>query len=197
MADNMKMKIWESELLDDSFSKDPKGWLAKRMKAGNMPWLLAHADDGVIWGKLQDDGTLKLSGEVFDDPAIAVKLQAKTLHQVRIFGEEGEVFIWRTAYGFQGRRIIDRETPQPDMMLDEEHLLWGTPNLSELKDGFCIFVEGQQGLRHALPVEDKEPLKDKRAKLRVRHYLDYDDEDQAYISMSRLVELEVTHAPQA
>ncbi|MEK7729070.1 MAG: CRISPR-associated protein Csx19, partial [candidate division KSB1 bacterium] len=87
--------------------------------------------------------------------------------------------------------------PVQDTLPDEWHSLWGEPDFRECKDGFCLFVEGQQGLCHALPVEQNPPQANKRAKLCVRHYVAHDDEGQAYIAMSRLVNLQIIYAVQA
>jgi CRISPR-associated protein (TIGR03984 family) len=175
-----------------ALGEDPRGWLANRMHQ-DMPWLLAHADDGVIWGKLQEDGTLLLSSDVFDDPieypSVAVLLRAVTLQQVRAFGPAGELLIWRTDDGFAGRLLNDDQI-ELEALPDEEHLLWhlGNPVRVDQRTGFALLQEGQQGQRHAPPVI---PQGRRRPALTVRHYVDYDDEDQAYIALSRLLGLEV------
>ncbi|GAB4533433.1 MAG: CRISPR-associated protein Csx19 [Anaerolineae bacterium] len=169
-----------------------RAWLARQMSE-QMPWLLAHADDGVIWGKRQPDGRLVLSSDVFDDPArypsVAVKLQAKTLQEARIFGTAGEVRLWRTAEGFEARRLTD-EGVGLEALSDEEHLLWhqGNPVAVRQEEGFALLQEGAQGQRHAPPVI---PQGGQRPKLVMRHYVDYDPEGQAYIALSRLVGVEV------
>lgn len=192
MANLTDDKRWQEELVDESFSIDSRTWLAQKM-TDEMPWLLAHADDGVIWGKRQSDRSLKLSSDVFNDekkyPSIAVSLSVKTLQQARIFGPAGEILIWRSEKGFAGRRIFEGSAPPQDTLPDEWHLLWGEPDLREYRDNFCLFVEGQQGLRHVLPIDQNPPQANQRARLCVRHYLAYDDEDQVYIEMSRLVNL--------
>lgn len=190
-------KGWQEEPVDESFSNNPRTWLAQKMTQ-DMPLLLAHADDGVIWGKRQSDGSLKLSSDVFSDkkiyPSIAVPLSAQTLQQARIFGPAGEILIWRTEQGFAGRRILEDNASTHEALPDEWHILWGEPDFRESRDGgFCLFVEGQQGLQHALPVEQN-PLKaEQRARLCVRHYLDYDNEGQFFVFMSRLVNLQVVY----
>jgi CRISPR-associated protein (TIGR03984 family) len=176
----------------EEFSQDPRTWLAKRMNEG-MPWLLAHADDGVIWGELQNDGTLLLSSDIFNDPAeypsVAVPLRAITLQQARIFGPAGEILIWRINEGFAGRTIEDGKITLEALPV-EKHLLWhqGNPVKVDPQSGFALLQEGQQGQRHAPPVI---PDGKRRPALKVRHYVDYDDEGQAYIALSRLVALEV------
>ena len=178
-----------------AFSADPRAWLAEYMSE-EMPWLLAHADDGVIWGKRQADGELVLSSDVFDDPveypSIAVPLRAITLQQARVFGPAGELLIWRTDESFAGRLISDGQIGLEELP-DERHLLWhqGNPVKIDQQAGFALLREGQQGQRHAPPVI---PQGKRRPALRVRHYVDYDKEGQAYIALSRLVNLEVGDA---
>ncbi|HOD04504.1 MAG TPA: CRISPR-associated protein Csx19 [Anaerolineaceae bacterium] len=170
-----------------SFADDPRTWLAQQMTE-DMPWLLAHAYDGVIWGKRQRDGTLLLSGDVFPNADIAVALRVETLQQARVFGEAGELLVWRTEAGFVGR-LIEDSTIGLEKLPDESHLLWhqGSPVKVDSTAGFALLQEGAQGQRHAPPVI---PSGRRRPALKVRHYVDYDDEGQAFIALSRLVGLE-------
>lgn len=167
-----------------------RAWLAGQMSA-QMPWLLAHADDGVIWGKRQPDGKLVLSSDVFRDPkqypSVAVKLRAETLQEARIFGPAGEVRLWRTAEGFEARLLTDNGVGL-EALPDEGHLLWHQGRIVKVSQdsGFALLQEGARGQRHAPPVV---PQGGRRPKLIVRHYVDYDSEGQAYIALSRLVEL--------
>jgi CRISPR-associated protein (TIGR03984 family) len=182
---------WREIAADDTFVTDPRQWLASYARE-DMPWLLAHADDGVIWGQREGDGTLSLSSDAFADPnrhpAIAVPLRAQTLQQVRVFGPGGELLVWRTQNGFAARLIEDGPQPPPDALPDEGYLLWSLGGIVETREGFTLLQEGQQGLRHALPITP--PIRSRPA-LVVRHYLDYDDEGQAYVCLSRLVDLKV------
>jgi len=168
-----------------------RAWLAGQMNA-QRPWLLAHADDGVIWGKRQPDGKLALSSDVFHDPKqypeVAVKLRAETLQEARVFGPGGEVRLWRTDKGFAARLLTD-EGLGLKALPDEKHLLWyqGTPVAVHSDAGFALLQEGARGQRHAPPLI---PQGGQRPKLVVRHYVDYDTEGQAYIALSRLVNLE-------
>ena len=171
-----------------------RAWLSGRMNA-QMPWLLAHADDGVIWGKRQPDGKLVLSSDVFEDPAeypsVAVKLRAETLQEVRVFGPAGEMRLWRTAKGFAARLLTD-DGVGLEALPDEKHLLWhqGRPVEVSQDTGFALLQEGARGQRHAPPVI---PQGKQRPKLVVKHYVDYDPEGQAYIALSRLVGVEARY----
>ncbi len=176
--------------VDASFAADPRRWLAAQASDG-VPWLLAHADDGVIWGCWEPDGKLVLSGDVFHDPtrypAIAIPLRAETLQQARLFGPAGELLVWRTANGFAARLIEDGPRPPANALPDQINLLWGRDvRNAEARDGFVLLEEGQQGLRHAPPLT---PPLQRRPALVVRHYVEYDDQGQAYICLSRLVDL--------
>lgn len=186
----MMDQVWKEVRVDDTFLDNPRQWLAAHARE-DMPWLLAHADDGVIWGQREGDGTLKLSSDVFSDPqefpAVAVPLRAETLQQARVFGPAGELLLWRTDSGFAARVIEDGPEHPSDALPDEEHLLWRLGEKVEAGDGFTLLQEGQQGLQHAPPVEGL-PV-GARPTLVVRHYLNYDDEGQAYVAMSRLVSL--------
>jgi CRISPR-associated protein (TIGR03984 family) len=186
----MNNQIWEPVVMDQSFEDAPQAWLAERTSA-DMPWLLVHADDGVIWGKRQANGSLALSGELFDNPddypTVAVALRSVTIQQARLFGPAGELLIWRSDDGFRARHIEDGAQPRDH--LDEAYLLWsmGQPKAIDEEAGFALLREGQRGNRHAPPVIPQ----GRRPRLCVRHYLAYDDQGQAYVCMSRLVKLEV------
>jgi len=182
----MSDTLWTNVTVSAEFAQNPEQWAAEQMGEG-MPWLLVHADDGVIWGRRQVNGTLALSGRIFADktryPALTVELRAPTVQQLRIFGPEGEIFVWRTDGGFQARSISDGPTA-PDGCWEEEHILWGTHE--EEKQGFTVLEEGRQGQIHAapLPVPPGE-----RAVLTVRHYTQSDADGRAYVAGNRLVDV--------
>ena len=182
---------WREIVVDADWDESPLAWLASQTR-GDMPWLLAHADDGVIWGKREGAGFKLSSGVLFAKrqayPALQVEFRPLTLQQVRVFGPDGELLVWREGDGFRARLALDG--PQaPDCAIEERHLLWGRGqrDVVERREGFVLLEEGGLGVCHAPPLE---PNGEQRLKLRVRHYLAYDDEGQAYIRMSRLVDLE-------
>lgn len=187
-------------------------WLGEQV--GHYDYLLAHADDGVIWGRVDETGHLKTSHEVFPD--VSPPLTSITLQQLRLFGQHRELHLWRTEPGrFQGRVIRDKEQPQekkadeyrqekmdnqPDKYwgncFDENQILWGSRvEACNEDEQFTLVVEGQQGLRHAVPQKvaphhfgtrqnPKHPLR-----LQLRHYLTQDDMGQLRIYLSRLVDV--------
>jgi CRISPR-associated protein (TIGR03984 family) len=173
----------------EDFRSGPVEWLAARMNAG-MPWLLAHVDDGVIWG-CAADGALRLSNQVAkinaDYPNTAATLSATTLQQARIFGPDGELLIWRTDEGFAAR--VTTDGPSDDGW-DEQHLLWGRRTLEA--EGFTVLKEGRQGQAHAAPLTLAESG---RAALIVRHFAAQAEDGRAMVALSRLVDLTPVGAP--
>jgi CRISPR-associated protein (TIGR03984 family) len=170
-------------------SGSPEAWLEEQALQYGLGILLAFTDSALVWGKLEDKKFI-LSSEAFPQK-LAGSLNEKSLQQVRLFSQNGEVFLWRTEHGFTARRILDQPEVKTEEahkdVIEERYWLWG--NQVEQKMGFTLMVEGQQGFYHAPPFEglgDK-----KRLALRVRHYIQYDkDSHQAYIALSRLINLE-------
>lgn len=157
--------------------------------------LLAHADDGVIWGEVRE-GRLEISHQVASE--ISPPLLFKTLQDLRLFNADREIRIWRTQDTFKG--IIIRDTDPTDKTpkaFDEPHLLWGTKAYKRDKD-FFLLEDGQQGLRHVIPkikgITDQQKLLENRLYLQVRHYIEEDTSNGVNrIAISRLVKLGVTN----
>lgn len=166
---------------DETFTE----WLEKQAKQWKLKYLLAHAEDGVIWGHFKD-GKLTTANQVFSEfPA----LRLFTLQQCRIFGDPGEVLVWRTGTGLQARLVQEDNVTET---LDEKQILWGTQGKE--KNGFTLLSDGQEGLKHAVPLtginfESQSEKKHRPVRLLVRHYIDYDESGVARISLSRLVYL--------
>lgn len=185
-------------------SDNLKNWIerqAEKNQLGDSSYLLAHAEDGIIWGRFENS-KLTTADEVFDKKVFRVdlpKLRLSTLQQCRIFGKNGEILLWPTDEGWRSRIIQDK--------LDVDHIpewqiLWGTQpdkgkNEEERKkDGFTLLSDGSQGLKHAVPLtgitfkHDREKKRLHRpVRLLVRHYIDYNDSGIARIFLSRLVSL--------
>jgi CRISPR-associated protein (TIGR03984 family) len=164
-----------------------KQWLEKQAKENQLNYLLAHADDGIIWGKFQD-GKLITADIVFPQ---FPQLHLATLQQCRIFGHKSEAMLWKTDEDFKARLIQDDHLIEDDY-ISESQILWGTHGKHH-ENGFTLLWDGLQGLKHAVPftdikLEEKGKLKNK-VKLIVHHYIDYDDSGVARIYLSRLVDL--------
>ena len=174
------------------FANDPTSWLSKRMQEHNLKYLLAHADDGVIWGRLEGE-KLVTSHEVA--PEYSPPLRTKSLETVRIFAHDGELFVWRDEVGKWVGRLI-AETTQSDTVewteaIDEQQVLLGT-YAKPLEQSFTLMSEGSQGLFHVVPLllNPKQIGEQSRIlRLVVRHYLKEDSHCFVRVHASRLTKL--------
>lgn len=166
-------------------TEDLQQWLKTKAQEHQLTYLLAHAEDGVIWGRF-DQGRLITGDQVF--PQLP-KLRLKTLQRCRIFSKAGEVLLWRSQNNWKHRFIGNLNCD----CISEEQMLWGTHKVEE-KDGFTLVEDGSEGLRHAVPLinipfsSDRTKL-DRPLRLNVRHYINYDKDGVARIYLSRLVYL--------
>jgi len=163
-------------------------WLIEQASKYRLQYLLAYATDGVIWGYF-NDGKLSIAHGTFPQ---FPKLCLSTLQQCRIFGIDGEVLLWRTKQEWKARLIYD--SPNKTQQLEtitEDQVLWGTQG--KVKDGFTLLSDGQQGLCHAVPLTgiqfDTQKKLRRPVRLKVRHYIEYDNDGLARIGLSRLVDL--------
>jgi CRISPR-associated protein (TIGR03984 family) len=174
-----------------SGEEDLAAWVLAQAGELKLGTLLAHADDGVIWGQVRDDG-LHLSGQYF--PQVSPPLRAATLQEARLFGAPGELYLWQDEAGGWGARLVVDGAGQEIETFDEYHMLWGTQREDEA-GGFTLVRDGERGQRHAPPLgadslsfdqgRQRRPLR-----LQVRHYLAPDeDTGLAAVRISRLVAL--------
>lgn len=173
---------WQKIEVDEGFTHDMRRWLAEKARQLDLHYLLAHADDGVIWGWLDNEGQLITSAQVFPND-VNVELRTRTLQQLRLFAPAGELLIWRESKDAFSARLIADGADRPEESFEETHWLWGEG--AQSNGHFTLMHEGREGLQHAPPVEHAE---DGRAGLVVRHYIEYDEVGQAYVSCSRLIE---------
>ena len=181
--------------VDPAFADDPKAtWLVRQARAHELTTLLAHADDGVIWGRVIG-GQLALSSQAFID--VSPPLRVSTLQQVRLFGKQAELLVWRDGNReWRARLLRDEEGVSDDQWrFDESQLLWGDHQEGKSVNGFTLVADGQQGLRHAVPLPARDihfgPSGWHPLRLKVRHYLARDEDGVLVIVQGRLVELQV------
>jgi CRISPR-associated protein (TIGR03984 family) len=180
------------EKIDDlaGFASDPTSWLSGQMQARKLNYLLAHADDGVIWGRLDDEG-LVTSHEVA--PEYSPLLRAETLQTARIFAPAGELFVWRDEEGaWMARLIAEPETtpgtsPAWTRAFEEAHIVWGT-EIAQRERDFTLMSEGTQGLMHVVPLKVGERIDEEHRPLRlvVRHYVKANENGFLRVDASRL-----------
>ncbi len=162
--------------------KDLQAELATQIATKMYAYLLAYADDGVIWGYV-DDGILKIS--TTDFPNISPQLRLETLWEVRLFGEKSEWHLWRASNTWMACTVFEGEGTKAKSF-DEQYILWGTSEAEVPQGGFYPVHETDLGIVHAPPIK----MKDRHTLiLSVRHYIDHDEAGAAYIKISRLMNL--------
>jgi len=172
------------------FANNQTKWLSKQMQDHNLKYLLAHADDGVIWGRL-DGQELITSHDVA--PKYSPPLRAETLLTARIFAHAGELLVWRDEAGAWAGRLITEDssgaTGAWTEAFEEQQVLLGT-NAKPLERGFALMSEGSQGLFHVIPLNPGQIDEQNRTlRLVVRHYLKADNYGFVRVNASRLISL--------
>lgn len=155
-----------------------RNWLDGQAKLFGLTWLLAHADDGVIWGRFED-GALITAREATDDPYSGPAWRDVTLQQARAFSESAEVLLWREDGETWRARVIravrEEETPDFREGFDETRLLWGLPEETMALAGerFTRLRHGGIGCAHVAPIAIPAPegKSTPAASLVVRNYL--------------------------
>lgn len=177
-----------------NFAGDPAGWFVLHSNNNYRHVLfLAHADDGVIWGRLQDN-RLITSSQLFKEYQVSPPLRAVTLQQACLFSEVEEIRAWRKEGGFQACRITDSNDKNA-AFFDEAHILWGT-HAEGHECGFTLLADGREGLRHAVPLDIPASSFERKSQYRplrllLRHYLANDSDGCARICLSRLLGLRI------
>lgn len=177
-----------------SFEEELIQWLELQATRHELTYLLAHADDGIIWGRFEA-GKLKTADQASFRNANLPLLRLETLQQCRLFSPEGEIFLWPSGSEWRSRHISSNwEASLPkDDYFDEAQLLWGTHGKQQ--KGFTLLRDGSQGLKHAIPItegivfESSESEKlATHVRLTVRHYITYSEDGVARTFLSRLID---------
>lgn len=168
-------------------------WLTAQMNNNNLTYLLAFADDGVIWGRMDGD-KLVIAHEASqkEDKKNYAQLRGKTLQQAHLFDEELEIRIFRDEMGnWKFKKIKDEGE-----FITESQILWGD-QLAEkdqpFDENFTRLKAERKGIPpQILPIKRKDYVNAKPVRLVVRHMVDFDkDTGEAYIKISRLAGLSV------
>lgn len=168
---------------------DLSTWLLTQAKEFGLTTLLAHADDGLIWGQVRE-GKLHLSSDYF--PSVSPPLRTNTLQEGRLFGLSAELHLWRDKERDWQTCLVQDGVGQPVEAFDEYQMLWGTRHDDD-RGAFTLVSDGELGHRHSPPVSAVKLQFDQRnqrrpLRLQVRHYLATDDDTGlVYIHLSRLV----------
>lgn len=174
---------------------DLQGWLTEQARRWRLRYLLAHADDGVIWGRFASERWYTSHEAAGDEaPAVCPPLREVTLQEVRLFDEQAEILLWREEGLWRARilrTLADGEAAGEgvsfDQCFDEPQLLWGTHG-RHVGDRFTLLQDGRQELRHAVPIQldlDANGKLREPVRLNVRHFLS--DRGFARVVASRLL----------
>lgn len=158
-------------------------------------WCLAHCDDGITWGRY-DVGTKawRLGSTVV--PTVSPRIRYETLQELRIFGQSGEVLIWRADSELRGRLLLDTNpsTGKDDPLRpsDERRILRGDSVRSNAERDFT-YIADSAGAEQVIPLKvANSDLNARRVRLHMRHYWEQDPDIGAVrIAATRLVELSV------
>jgi CRISPR-associated protein (TIGR03984 family) len=195
MSDAVDTSPTTKEFANDN---DLYRWIEEQAEYHQLPYLLGHAEDGIIWGRFDklDNWKLTTAEKVFTRSEFEKfkidfpKLRLLTLQQCRIFGQNGEVLIWQISDKKFRWRFLGN--PKEEKIL-ENQILWGTNGIKQ--NNFTLLWDGSQGLKHAVPFTDVELKGDRLVnpvRLVVHHYIQYDESGVARIYLSQLVDLRGT-----
>jgi CRISPR-associated protein (TIGR03984 family) len=181
-----------------------ENWLKQQAitKDYHLPYLLAHALDGVIWGFFEADSCiLSTSTQAFPECDFA-SLNLSSLQQCRVFGSAGEILLWNVDGEWRARLILETNvsklvTDKEIGVIQEKQILWGTQGRLSECGKFTLLADGSQGLKHAVPIAVSKTAFKKDAnklyrpiRLELHHYYNYDKDGVARIFLSRLVNIE-------
>jgi CRISPR-associated protein (TIGR03984 family) len=193
---------WVVEELDNDACKQYLNWLLGDSQATaegeHLPvdWALAHCDDGVTWGRYDADAKVwQLGNQVAPD--ISPPIRHDWLQELRMFGAQGEVLIWRCEDGLRGRVLRDGEAQafgnasNPLRPSDEARIVRGRMVRRTLDHEFT-HVADITGAEQLLPLKvTQEQLQRGSVRLVVRHYFEQNPETgMVRIGATRLVRLE-------
>ncbi|MGI6618429.1 MAG: CRISPR-associated protein Csx19 [Bacillota bacterium] len=156
-------------------------------------WMLGHCYDGITWGRWDPHEGVWVTGDrAF--PNLSPRISEDNLIELRIFGEETEILIWRLYDGFLGRRLSHCACTAFDEAIrpiKEELVLVGDRVIGRGM-GFT-HVGTPSGIQQVVPI-DVEPgafVKSRwPLRLTVWHYLCCDEESGVIrIGASRLADL--------
>lgn len=166
-----------------------KSWLTEHLKKHD--YLLAFADNGVIWGKMAGE-KLITSHDINEEGS--PELRGKTLQQAFIFNGEEEIRLFRDEMNqWQARQVKDGDS---DEVIKESQILWGDKldkDENQSKDtGFIRLLAERKGMPPQIfPISDAFDASKNCVRLAVHHLVDYTPDGEAFIAISRLAGLRI------
>jgi len=111
------------------------------------------------------------------------ELKPEMLKELRLFSEQGELYLWKQRQTFHYRLRVDDAAGEKSHVYMERHLMWG---LEKDGDGRTV-VEPNRGMRLTMPFQ----VKDAKLPLKydVQNYFEYDKNGLIQFYDARLVRL--------
>lgn len=132
-------------------------------------WLLATADDGVLWGRMVQGQWETAPGACGVPPVL---IRPSTLQELRVFNPTVEIRIWRGENGFEGTasrdRTVSAQRDDNPFAIEEEWVLRGAREGPPLAPG-VVCLRDVAGSWQAIPGEDGKAT---RYVLQVRKYFE-------------------------
>lgn len=158
-------------------------------------WALAHSDDGVTWGRFDWEASCwRLGHDAV--PEVSPPVRSEAIQELRLFGEGGELLLWRSDEGLRGRLLEDAEGDHPRDEIDplrpsDEHRIVRGDRVRASAGGGFTRVTDATGAEQVLPVAlDEAQLRQRKVRLHVRHYwVQNQDDGTVRIAVTRLVAL--------
>jgi CRISPR-associated protein (TIGR03984 family) len=161
---------------------------------GHFQWLLAHVDDGVIWGHRRGPSP---------SWSLSRKLIEHCMQELRLFGPKEELFVWRDDDDgkLHGRRLADDAAAVTEPWLaplDDTRVLLADRVVRPATDGFTPVADAS-GSQQILPLKlSGEAPQTSWLRLSLKHYLvDSDEGDRVgavRVAVTRLVGLDLVGA---
>jgi len=187
----------EIVLLDEEEVRQVLDWVVgkapcpSRLGGKEFRWALAYCHDGVTWGRCDDgDGGRWVLGSSVAPNECPLPTDKNVL-ELRLFGLDAEVLLWREGARLKGRLLEDlhKDVSAPGFLqpLREELLLRGR-TAQPLTNGFSL-VEDGTGARQVVPVNVSGTAA-RRLRLVVRHYCSrLPHNGVVRVALTRLVDL--------
>lgn len=193
MSDQNTVRAFQAIPIDlvPQTNNDLVEWLIQHgNEVGEQCWLLAYADDGVIWGKI-DDHKMITAADVFNPeyPGTFPVLNLEKLQKASLFNEHAEIRLFRRNDLWSALRIEENPAADECDSFVRSYILWGN-RVKARKDGWTWVEDGQLGVHQALPLEMPEKISHRIMRINIRYYFDYEkDHGQARIAAKRLCNL--------
>lgn len=160
---------------------------SKQPTNASYSWLLAHCDDGILWGKW--DSGWKLATSAFNF-CPTLQRDGSNVQQLRLFGDDEELLLWRTSDGLKGRVLKDSQIPTDESLKPSVEKVIVMGNKVEESVGDFSRVTDLSGRWQILPWSISKANERYPLRLVIKHYYEKDDCTGAVrIAGSRLVQL--------